>query len=92
MPKLCDRCRVSGCLLDYLGNACRHARERECPDIKPNRAELISQMSVNEMSTKMVGAILYELCEDGVPGPDQVKHWLEGEPDEDEILVTGFSW
>ena len=47
---------------------------------------------MNEMSTKMVGAILYELCEDGVPGADQVKHWLEGEPEEDEILVTGFSW
>lgn len=30
--KLCDRCRVSGCLLTYGGKACREARKQECPD------------------------------------------------------------
>lgn len=29
--KLCDRCRVSGCLLTYGGKACREARKQECP-------------------------------------------------------------
>ena len=27
--KLCDRCRVSGCLLTYGGKACREAREMD---------------------------------------------------------------
>lgn len=31
--KLCDRCRVSGCLLTYGGKACREARKQECPDV-----------------------------------------------------------
>lgn len=92
MPKLCDRCRVGGCLLDYLGTACQQARERECPDVQPNRAELITNMSVDQMATEMVGAIIYDLCEDGVPSKESIKHWLESEPAEDEILMTGFSW
>lgn len=28
--KLCDRCRVSGCLLTYGGKACREARKQTC--------------------------------------------------------------
>lgn len=28
--KVCDRCRVPGCLLDYGGKACRNARKQEC--------------------------------------------------------------
>lgn len=90
--KLCDRCRVSGCLLDYLGTACQHAREQECPDVQPNRAELIANMSLNEMATEMVAAILYELCEDGVPNKEQILHWLSSPPSDDEILSNGFSW
>lgn len=31
--KVCDRCRVPGCLLDYGGKACRNARKQECPDV-----------------------------------------------------------
>lgn len=90
--KLCDRCPVSGCLLDYLGVACQNARKKECPNIQPNRAELIANMTVDEMATDMVGAILYDLCEDGVPSKERIKEWLEGTPAEDEILTTEFSW
>lgn len=89
MPmKLCDRCRVGGCLLDYLGTACQHARERECPDVQPNRAEIIANMTVQEMATDMVNAILYELCEDGVPSKEKIQDWLSAEPSDDEILAT----
>lgn len=31
--KVCDRCKVPGCLLDYGGKACRNARKQECPDV-----------------------------------------------------------
>lgn len=37
--KLCDRCRVSGCLLTYGGKACREARKQECPDVVFTRAD-----------------------------------------------------
>lgn len=43
--KLCDRCRVSGCCLNYLDIACKRARERECPDIVLTNAERISNLS-----------------------------------------------
>ena len=33
--KLCDRCTVSGCCLNYLGKACEHARQETCPEVQP---------------------------------------------------------
>ena len=42
--KLCDRCRVSGCLLDYGGKACREARKKECPDVVFTNADKIREM------------------------------------------------
>lgn len=42
--KLCDRCRVSGCLLTYGGKACREARKQECPDVVFTRADKIREM------------------------------------------------
>lgn len=74
--KLCDRCRVPGCLLDYLGPSCFKARKRECPDVQPNRAEIISNMSLDEMAQQLL-PMFEELCEDGIPGPDYMKFWLE---------------
>lgn len=53
MPKLCDRCRVSGCCLDYLGTACKTARKRECPDVLLSRAEYISEMNIDQMAKKL---------------------------------------
>lgn len=91
--KLCDRCpEAGGCLLDYMGEACKHVRKEKCPEVQPNRAELISNMSVDQMATDMVGAILYDLCEDGVPNKDFIRSWLLGTPDDEEILSTGFRW
>lgn len=42
--KVCDRCRVSGCLLNYGGEACRKARKRECPDVFFTNADRIRAM------------------------------------------------
>lgn len=30
--------------------------------------------------------ILYDLCENGVPGKDVIKHWFESEPGPEETL------
>lgn len=48
--RLCDRCRVSGCCLDYLGEACKRARERECPDVVYTNADHIRNMSDEELA------------------------------------------
>lgn len=74
--KLCDRCRVPGCLLNYLGTACENARKEICPDVQPNRAEIIASMSLDEMAAQLV-PMFEELFEDGVPSPDYMKFWLE---------------
>lgn len=48
--KLCDRCRVSGCCLNYLGEACKRARKRECPDVVFSNADRIRAMSDEELA------------------------------------------
>jgi hypothetical protein len=73
--KLCDRCSVPGCFLNYLGTACKNARQEYCPDVQPNRAELFSNMDINEMAEQFV-LMLEELCKDGAPSPEYMKSWL----------------
>lgn len=53
--KLCDRCRVSGCLLNYGGKACQDARKRECPDVVFTRADTIRAMSDEELAKALYG-------------------------------------
>lgn len=87
MEKLCKRCpQAPDCRLDYLQEECRHLRKEKSPDIRPNRAEIIAAMTLDEMATKLVDAILYDLCEDGVPSRESIRHWFENEPMEEEIL------
>lgn len=79
--KLCERCRVPGCCLDYLSEACAAARRRECPEIQLNRAEYITNMNMYQLETELI-PIVMNLCEDGVPGRDYIRHWLSS-PKED---------
>lgn len=73
--KLCDRCRVPGCCLDYLGKACQSAREQECPDIQPNRAEQLTNGDIDELTEKLHHML--ELFEDDfVPDKARLKKWL----------------
>lgn len=59
--KLCDRCRVSGCCLNYLGEACKRARKRECPDVVFTNADLIRAMSDEELA-KMIYETQKDVC------------------------------
>lgn len=52
--KLCDRCRVSGCCLNYLGKACKAARKRECPDVVFTNADRIRAMSDEKLASALV--------------------------------------
>lgn len=48
--KLCDRCRVPGCLLNYGGKACQNARKQECPDVVFTHADKIREMEDEELA------------------------------------------
>lgn len=44
--KLCDRCRVAGCLLNYGGKACKNARKQNCPDVVFTNADRVREMNI----------------------------------------------
>ncbi len=48
--KLCDRCRVPGCCLNYLGPACANARQEHCPDVQLNNAEAMASMEMDKLA------------------------------------------
>lgn len=77
--KLCDRCRVSGCLLTYGGKACREARKQECPDVVFTRADKIREMDDEELA--VVVMCPHDGDEDsckGSPGCTDVHQVLSG--------------
>lgn len=73
--KLCDRCKVPDCPMGHLTAGCANARKAWCPEVQPNRAEIISNMSLDEMAHQLIPMIA-ELCEDGVPSEEYTRWWL----------------
>ncbi len=47
--KMCDRCRVPGCLLNYNGKACEKARKEHCPDVVFTNADKLREMTDEEL-------------------------------------------
>lgn len=74
--KLCDRCSVPGCCLDYLEGACEAARKEYCPDVEPSRFEKIQALELDELAHYIVDMIV-DLCEDGLPSLGYVIDWLK---------------
>lgn len=74
--RLCDRCIVPGCCLDYLSPACNSARKKECPEVQPTNAEAIAGMELNELAEFLSGwaTCLWTNCE---IRPAEVREWLE---------------
>ena len=52
--KLCDRCRVAGCLLNYGGKACKNARKQNCPDVVFTNADRVREMNDEELAKFML--------------------------------------
>lgn len=52
--KLCDRCRVPGCLLNYGEESCRRVRQRECPDVVFTNADRVREMGDKELARFIV--------------------------------------
>lgn len=80
MNLLCDRCRVSGCCLDYLSKACKMARKQHCPDVVYTRSD-----HIRDMDDECLAVYLEDFgrCPPGDygdchnPGPGEcVKCWL----------------
>ena len=46
--KMCDRCRVSGCLLNYNGKACENARKEACPDVVYTNEDRLEELTLEE--------------------------------------------
>lgn len=67
--KLCDRCRVPGCLLDYGGKACKGARKEYCPDVVFTNADKIREMDDEELAV----AIMCPHDDDKCPGHGDAK-------------------
>ena len=61
--KLCDRCRVSGCCLNYLGDACKRVRQKECPDVVLTNADRIRDMSDEELAEAMKQKSIATICD-----------------------------
>lgn len=91
--KLCDRCRVKGCLLNYGGKACREARKQECPDVVFTHGDKIREMdddelaeAIYEMQKALTRAIVkqlgYQEQLDFSDDYQDIKDWLQ-EPAED---------
>ena len=78
--KLCDRCRVPGCRLNYLGTDCVNARAEACPEIRPNNAELIHNMSLDEMVVFL--AAWAKDPEAWMCQFNEVRNWLKAEKEE----------
>lgn len=78
--KLCDRCRVPGCCLGYLGIACDTAREKWCPEVQPNNAEIITNMGIEELADFLMNVSMGLLIDNGVMN---VKMWLAATHKED---------
>lgn len=71
--KLCDRCRVSGCLLDYGGKACHEARKKECPDVVFTNADKIREMDDETLAAVVMCPHHGNKC----PGPGNAKTCIE---------------
>lgn len=47
---LCDKCRVTDCLLELGGRACKSARRRDCPDVLLTNADKIRVMDDTQLT------------------------------------------
>lgn len=81
--KLCDRCTVSGCCLNYLGKACEHARQETCPEVQPNNAEHVSDLLDNADISAMAHILAQVVfnatldCRPGTTVVSKLESWLK---------------
>ena len=103
--KLCDRCRVPGCLLDYGGKACKNARKQNCPDVVFTNADRVREMNDEELAKFMLSSDGAAYCKNNdrdstcyLKGRDGMTacelcalDWLREEPVEVLSMYDGMS-
>ena len=69
---------MEGCLLEYRGKACTLARARECPDVRTNNAERLSDLSMRTMADAIASFVTeWAAAHAGaLPSGDDVLAWL----------------
>lgn len=89
---LCDRCKVPLCAIpNVLGPECAQARRKHCPDIQPNRGELLSQLAeIDGKAHSALCAVVADFPKDPrhVPTVREMADWLDGEPQRGEALYV----
>jgi len=82
MGSMCDRCGVSGCLLNYRSKACAAARKRDCPYVVYTTADRIRDsirdMTDEELAENLI-PMLMEFAEDGIPTKETMLELLRSE-------------
>lgn len=73
--KLCERCKVSGCYLNYLGVSCANARKWECPDVQPTNGELMWNMEPAELAKFLADWANGSWSDAGITA-EEVLEWL----------------
>ena len=62
---MCDRCRVSGCLLNYNGKACENARKEICPDVYYTNADHVHTMcDEDHVHTMCDEELVHTMCDE----------------------------
>lgn len=64
--KLCDRCPVSGCCLDYLGKTCENIRKEVDPELVPTYAEVLPALEYEELAAVFCFSNSHPLSYDGM--------------------------
>lgn len=64
--KLCDRCPVSGCCLDYLGKACENIRKEVDPELVPTCAEVLPALGYEELAAVFCFSNTHRLSYEGM--------------------------
>ena len=92
--KLCDRCRVSGCCLNYLAEACKRARKQECPDVVYTNADELRDMSNEELAIALVKYEGTEKRNTRYGGHEHIFYGPNGEKCESKAEAVGmwFMW
>lgn len=75
--KLCERCyAATNCMRHYLGPACSIIRDAICPEIQPNNAEALSDMSPDQMA-KFIVDHLNSIQDAVLFTQSDIQTWLE---------------
>ena len=78
--KICDRCPgAGGCLLNYMGKACKHWRKENAPEVLATMEDMIGVASREELARILCTAEFCACCD--YEKADGVCRYIEEHPD-----------